>query len=66
MNSSFITHPNLIGASVTGDDFGGREWDSPQKIVAVSLESEGLVIYTCMADGTIWRRSFVGCTVVFN
>jgi len=66
MNSSFITHPNLIGASVSHDVFGGRELDSPQTIVAVAASETGLVVYTRDNRGYVYKRDFDGCIVKFN
>jgi hypothetical protein len=67
MNSSFQTHPNLIGASVTESNFGLNKFPVPQTIIAVAMGKDGwLVIYTRGADGTIWKREFAGCTVKFN
>jgi len=66
MNSSFQTHPNLIGARVTAYDYGTKTLNAPQTIVAVSTGDRGLMIYTRDENGTIYARAFAGCTVKFN
>jgi hypothetical protein len=67
MNSSFQTHPNLIGATVTAYGYGMHKLLSPQTIVAVAMGKDGwLVIYTRDENGTIHVRDFAGCTVKFN
>jgi len=55
----------LIGATIVGYNYSGVELNPPQKIVAVSMEDSGLVVYTHDERGVVYRRDFDGCVLKF-